>query len=152
MRDYKRVSVYHLLDQLVGDIYDLTRTLPAGDRAVVGVPMVQAATRATTAVIHGCLSKNAATLLPYIEEAHALTEEIGQHLRVLQRHNLADERTLELLAQRHQSCNKLLLQWRHTLLLAGVDDEEPSWLVNDADPELPKRKLRRPHPPKYPGR
>lgn len=146
MRDYKRVSVYHLLDQLVLEVYDVTRAMPVNDRTLIGVPMLQAATRATTAVIHGCLSRNAVTLLPYVEEAHALTEEIGQHLRMMQRLNLADERALDLLGQRHQSCARLLLQWRQTLMLS--EDDGGSWTVNEGE-ERPKRQ-RRPTPPKYP--
>lgn len=146
MRDYKRVSVYHLLDQLVLEVYDVTRGMPVNDRALIGTPMLQAATRATTAIIHGCLSRNATTLLPYIEKAHALTEELGQHLRMLQRLNLADEAALELLGQRHQSCIRLLLQWRQTLMLN--EDDGSAWTVNE-DEAKPKRQ-RRPTPPKYP--
>ena len=140
MRDYKRVSVYHLLDQLELDAYAAVRDLPASERGLVGMPLFQATTQATAAVIHGCMSRNCVTLLPYIEKAHALIEESGQHLRLMQRTNALDEAALAVLFQRQQSCARLLLQWRHTLLMnqeRNELDDDGAWMVAEDAGLLP---------------
>lgn len=138
MRDYRRMSVYHLLDQLVLDAYEAVRALPANERSLVGTQLLQSTSQATTAVIHGCLSRNRTTLLPYVERAHALMEEAGQHLRILQRTNAIEEACLTLLYQRQQSCVRLLLQWRETLVLhldpECIDEPDDPWTVAEDPP------------------
>ena len=110
------------------------------------MPLLKATTRATTSVIHGCLSRNAAARLPYVEQAHALCEEIAQHLRMTQRLGLLDPESMNLLMQRQQSCSRLLLQWRQTLVLTeeerGVETAGEPWVVAE-EPALSARRRRR---------
>jgi hypothetical protein len=127
MFDYRKSSVYHLLDQLTIELYAATRELPPSERSLLGYPILQAATGATAAVIHGCLTRNALTRLPYIERAHGLVEELGQHLRLGQKLKLLPD--AGHLLQRQQSCSRLLLQWRQTLVL----NEEQGTLQGDPD-------------------
>lgn len=139
MRDYKRSSVYHLLDQLTIELYTVIRELPPNERSLLGYPMLQAANGATTAVIHGCLTRNPGGRLPYVERAHTLVEELGQHLRVAQRLNLIPMPEVARLSQRQQSCSRLLLQWRQTLVLnedplGSIDEDAEAWAVAEEPP------------------
>lgn len=144
MRDYRRSSVYHLLDQLAIELYAITRELPPNERSLLGYPMLQAATGATSAVIHGCLSRNPSTRLPYIERSHALVEELGQHLRIALRLKLLDDDDAKLLTQRQQSCARLLLQWRQTIVLneeqPAVESDSDVWAVAESPTKRPKTK------------
>jgi hypothetical protein len=152
MRDYKRLTVYHLLDQLILDAYEAMRTLPPNERCLTGTPLLQAFVQAIAAVIHGSLARNQAARLPYVEKAHAHAEEAGQHLRMLQRLGLIGDEPLAVLNQRQQACVRLLLQWRQTIFLnleQQIDDDEDVWTIAE-EPAPAKAKPGRPRLKKYP--
>ncbi len=121
MQNYKKLSVYHLLEQLTVEAYAAARDLPVDERDLIGTPMLTAVTRSMTRVVHGAMARNNESRLPYIEEAHALSEEVGQHLRMCRRMRLLTQSEVDILTQRQESCTRLLLQWRQTILLAEAD-------------------------------
>lgn len=161
MRDYKRMSVYVLLERLLCDVFQAVRVLPPSEQPVLGREMRQAISRSMFSLVHGAMTKNSETFLPYLEESHAFSEEFGQYLRICRMWNLLPPAELELLTQRQESCSRLLLQMRRTILLSEeerrVEKEGGVWVsavadcasenlpaVNEAVLSEPKRRPLRP--------
>lgn len=128
MRDYRRLEAYHSLDQLTVEVYQAVKHLAPTDFKTVGTQMQRVVCEAVAAIIHGCSTRNATTLLPYTERAHACTEELGQLLRLCKRLQILPEKTADFLLQRQRTAATQLLRLVHrTWLNAERCTGETEW-------------------------
>ncbi len=130
MRDYRKLDVYHSLDQLALEVFAAARSLAPEDRPVIGDQMQKAVSNALSAVVRGCSTRNYTSFIPYLEEAHGATEELGQWLRVAQRMKMLDLPESDFLLQRQRGCSQEVLRLLKRMLFRA---EEAGELSPDID-------------------
>ncbi len=90
MRDYRKLDVFRLADELALLIYQITATFPKEERSLLAAQLRRAAVSIPSNIVEGCSRHTEPDFLHFMDIAYASAREAGYQLSLAQRLGFID--------------------------------------------------------------
>jgi four helix bundle protein len=120
MRDHRKLKAFQLADELVLDIYRLTRSFPAEERFGLSSQLRRAAVSIASNIVEGCARAGEAEYLHFLYMAYGSAKEVSYQLSLAYRLHLITEKAGRELEEQTTVLAKTL-----NALITGIKRSKP---------------------------
>lgn len=111
MRDYTRIKAFQYVDELVIQIYKITRKFPNEERFGITQQIRRAMISVASNLVEGCYRRSQKEFVRFLEIAYASLKESHYQLRLSLRLGFIDYPTFELLEAQFNETEKIFMSY-----------------------------------------
>ncbi len=108
MRDHRKLKAFELIDAMVIDIYEATKSFPKLEQFGLTAQIRRAIVSAASNIVEGCPRGSQKDYVRFLEIAHGSLREAGYQLGIAKRLNYLDSESFNVINKQYSEAARVL--------------------------------------------